>query len=158
VALCVVDDEEFDGPAHAATMTVSATASPTRRVLLLMADRTSASLSTGFSLAPAAGCQGRGAPAVPDPGRPIQPRGSLGLVDHYAESFCLLSGSCFRLIQAEDGTGHAQHCPYVTKWRGRFKDNADKWHIVESCQGHRADLDAARRIGGSAPLRTPLSP
>ena len=30
-------------------------------------------------------------------------------VNQYAEAFCLLPGRCFRLIQAEDGTGHAQH-------------------------------------------------
>ena len=69
---------------------------------------------------------------------------------HYAESFCLTSGSCFRMIQAEDGTGHAQHCPYLIEWRGRFKDNAGKWNTVESCQGHRADLDAVQRIGQEA--------
>ncbi len=68
-------------------------------------------------------------------------------MDHYAEAFCLTSESCFRLIQAEDGTGHAQHCPYLIEWRGRFKDNAGKWHTVEACQGHRADLDSVQRIG-----------
>jgi hypothetical protein len=62
-------------------------------------------------------------------------------VDHYAEAFCLLSESCFRLIQAEAGTGHAQHCPYLIEWRGRLKDNAGK------CKGHRADVDAVQRIG-----------
>ena len=68
-------------------------------------------------------------------------------MDHYAEAFCLLSGQCFRLIEAENGTGHAQHCPYLTVWRGRFKDGGGKWHAVESCDGHRADLDAVQRIG-----------
>jgi len=77
-------------------------------------------------------------------------------VDHYAEAFCLLSEQCFRLIQAEDGTGHARHCPYLTEWRGRFKDNAGRWHTVEACDGHRADLDSVQRIGGLAPLRTGL--
>ena len=52
----------------------------------------------------------------------IHPDGRLDLVEHYAEAFCLLSERCFRFIQAEDGTGHAQHCPYLTEWRGRFKD------------------------------------
>lgn len=67
-------------------------------------------------------------------------------MDHYAEAFCLLSEVCFRLIQAEDGTGHAQHCPYLIEWRGRFRDNAGRWHTVEACRGHRADLDAVERI------------
>jgi hypothetical protein len=51
------------------------------------------------------------------------------------------------MVQAQDGTGHAQHCPYVTEWRGRFKDGTGKWHTIEACDGHRADLDAVRRIG-----------
>jgi hypothetical protein len=74
----------------------------------------------------------------------------MALVDHYAESFCLLSGSCFRMIHAHNGTGHAQHCPYITEWRGRFQDKVGKWHTVEACQGHRADLDAVQRIGAAA--------
>jgi hypothetical protein len=57
---------------------------------------------------------------------------------HYAESFCCLTGQCFRMIQAEDGTGHAQHCPYPSGWRGRFQDTAGKWWTVESCVGLRA--------------------
>jgi len=67
-------------------------------------------------------------------------------VDHYANCFSLQSERCFWMIQAEDGTGHAQHCPYVPVWRGRFKDGAGKWHTVESCNGHRADLDSVQRV------------
>ena len=65
---------------------------------------------------------------------------------HYCEAFSLESKRCFRLILAEDGTGHAQHCPYITEWRGRFQDRAGNWHTVESCEGHRADLDSVQRI------------
>lgn len=68
-------------------------------------------------------------------------------MDHYAEACCLKSQSCFRLIQAEGGTGYAQHCPYLIEWRGRFKDSASKWHTVEACDGHQADLDAVQWIG-----------
>jgi hypothetical protein len=78
------------------------------------------------------------------PDQPELPKWSTERMDHYAESFCLLSGSCFRFVQ-ENGTGHAQHCPYLIEWRGRFKDNAGKWHTVEACHGHRADLDAVQR-------------
>jgi len=70
-------------------------------------------------------------------------------VDHYAQAFSLQSEQCFRFIQHD--TGHAQHCRYLTEWHGRFKDGAGKWHTVEACDGHRADLDAVRRITGSAP-------
>ena len=61
----------------------------------------------------------------------------------------------FRLILAEAGTGHAQHCPYVTGWRGRFQDQAGKWHTVEACDGYRADLDAAVQSDAAEPHRVP---
>lgn len=83
--------------------------------------------------------------------RPMQPGGSVDLIDHYAESFCCLAGQCFRMIQAEDGTGHAQHCPYLIEWRGRFKDDAGKWHTIEACDGHRADLGSVQRVGRAVP-------
>ncbi len=69
---------------------------------------------------------------------------------HYAESFALMSGRCFRMIQAEDATGHAQHCPFLVEWRGRFKDGADMWHTVFSCDGHRADLESVQRVAPMA--------
>jgi hypothetical protein len=75
-------------------------------------------------------------------------------VNHYAECFSLGSGHCFRMIQNKNGTGHAQHCPYATVWRGRFQDNAGKWHTVTACDGHRADLSEVQRLGASGPFRT----
>jgi hypothetical protein len=81
------------------------------------------------------------------PVRPVTPWLYPGSVDHYANFFSLLSERCFERIQAEDGTGHAQHCPYLTEWRGRWKDGTCKWHTVEACDGHRADLDSVQRIG-----------
>jgi hypothetical protein len=65
-------------------------------------------------------------------------------VEHYAEAFCLTAGECFRFVH--NGVGHASHCPNALVWRGRFKDGGGKWHTVESCDGHRADLDAVQRI------------
>ncbi len=80
---------------------------------------------------------------------------------HCAEAFYLQSECCFRLIHVEDGTGHAQHCPYFTEWRGRIQDRAGKWWAVESCDGHRADLDSdldsVQRLTGSTRLRSELS-
>jgi hypothetical protein len=67
-------------------------------------------------------------------------------MNHYANAFCLTSEQCFRMIMAEDGTGHAQYCPYFTEWRGRFQDAAGKWHTVEASDGQRATLDAVQRI------------
>jgi hypothetical protein len=69
-------------------------------------------------------------------------------VEHYANSFALISGHCFRMIQAEDGTGHAQHCPYAVLWRGRFQDGAGKWWTVSACDGHRADLTSVQKVTG----------
>ena len=74
-------------------------------------------------------------------------------MDHYAECFSLRSGHCFRMIANENGTGHAQHCPYVTVWRGKFHDNAGKWHTVTACDEHRADLSEVQKIGSAGPVR-----
>lgn len=65
-------------------------------------------------------------------------------LQHDAEAFSLVSQRCFRFIQAEDGTGHAQHCPYLTKWQGRFQDGAGKWHAIEACDGYQADLTSVQ--------------
>ena|SRR5271167_2217619 len=81
------------------------------------------------------------------PARSVTPSLHPGRMEHYCQAFSLQSGRCFRLIQAEDGTGHAQHCAYLAEWRGRFKDAAGKWHTLEACDGHRTDLDAVQRIG-----------
>jgi hypothetical protein len=67
-------------------------------------------------------------------------------VEHYANALTLTPEHCFRMIQAV-GTGHAQHCPYLMVWRGRFKDGAGKWHTLKACDGHRANLDTVQRIG-----------
>lgn len=72
--------------------------------------------------------------------QPSLPCRTVSVVEHYAEAFCLLSERCFRMVMAGDGTGHAQRCPYLTKWRGRFQDAAGKGRTVEACDGHRADL------------------
>ncbi len=76
---------------------------------------------------------------------------------HYAEAFYLQSDCCFRPIHAEDGTGHAQYCPYITEWRRRFKDNGGKWHTEQSRNGHRAGLDSVQSIGGVPPVCSQLT-
>jgi hypothetical protein len=70
--------------------------------------------------------------------RAVTPSPYPGSIDHYAQAFSLLSERCFRFIHHE--AGHAQHGPYITEWRGRFKVGAVKWHAVEAFDGHRADL------------------
>ena len=67
-------------------------------------------------------------------------------MDHYANAFTLDPESCFRMVPAGNGTGHAQHCPHPIAWSGRFQDGSGTWHIVRACDGHRADLDSAHRI------------
>jgi hypothetical protein len=71
----------------------------------------------------------------------------------YCQAFSLLSGHCFRMIQAEDGTGHAPSTARTSLWRGRFKDGAGKWRAVEAGDGHRAEVDAVQRISDGRPSR-----
>ena len=82
----------------------------------------------------------------------------MGQLPHYCEAFSVQSQRCFRLVLAEDGTGHAQHCPHEPEWRGQFKDAAGKWHTVEACEGHRADRRKADCRARSTPLRIALEP
>jgi hypothetical protein len=63
-------------------------------------------------------------------------------VEYYANCFSLLSERCFRMIQAGDGTGHTQHCPYPTVWRGRFQDKAGKWHTGQLGEQRWSDCDS----------------
>ena len=56
------------------------------------------------------------------PSRVVNPppyHGLMARLADYCEAFNLATEQCFRLIHAEDRTGHAQHCPYITEWRGR---------------------------------------
>ena len=69
-----------------------------------------------------------------------------GHLEHYRQLLLPPVAPMLRMIQAVDGTGHAQHCPYLTVWRGGFKDGVGKWHTVEVTHGHRADLYAVQRI------------
>jgi hypothetical protein len=51
-------------------------------------------------------------------------------MDHYANAFALVSERCFRMIHAGDGTGHAQHCPYIPEWRGRWQDGVPSKRVT----------------------------
>jgi hypothetical protein len=68
-------------------------------------------------------------------------------VPYYCEAFYVEPGQCWRMVFAQDGTGHPTHCPEPVVWRSRFKDGSEKWHPrVDSCDGHADDLAVARRI------------
>jgi hypothetical protein len=82
---------------------------------------------------------------VPGDGLTVTPRPFPGSIDHYAEAFGLPSQRRFRFIRHE--TGHPRHRPYITEWRGRFRDGSGTWHTFEAWDGHRTDLDALRGIG-----------
>jgi hypothetical protein len=78
-------------------------------------------------------------------------------VDHYAEAFTVIPGQCFRMIQGKAGQqGAPTHCPDPVEYRGNFIDAKGKHHEVEACNGHRADLDAVRRISGPPGVRSEL--
>ena len=45
------------------------------------------------------------------------------MADHYAYAFTCSSTHCYRMVQ-ENGTGHAEDCPQILGWRGRFQDRS----------------------------------
>ena len=59
---------------------------------------------------------------------------------HYAESFTVMPGRCFRLITRLTAHGQPDHCPEAVVWRGRFTDRAGRRHEVDACDGHTSDL------------------
>jgi len=83
-----------------------------------------------------------------------------GSVEHYANCSTLTSEHGFRLIQAEDGTDHAQRCPYLTEWSGQVRGAAGSWHTVEARYGHRTDLTVQRapHVSPSAQWDSPHHP
>ena len=69
---------------------------------------------------------------------------------YYADAFFVAPGRCFRMVTStEPGSqGSPDHCPEPIEWRGRFQDRTGKWYRLESCDGHRADLDPVQRVTG----------
>jgi hypothetical protein len=66
-------------------------------------------------------------------------------MEHYAESFTVSYGRCFRMVQME-GIGHPDHCPGRVVWRGRFRTAGEKIYRVDACEGHGAALHQRSRI------------
>ena len=71
--------------------------------------------------------------------------------EHYAESFSVQPGHCFRLVTSSAAGSQASpnHCSKLVEFQGRFKDKTGKWHKVESCIDHAGDLTDQKRIGAS---------
>jgi hypothetical protein len=71
--------------------------------------------------------------------------------EHYAESFSVQPGHCFRLMTRSvvDSQGSPTHCDKQVEFQGRFKDRAGKWRKVESCSDHAGDLTDSKRISAS---------
>lgn len=72
--------------------------------------------------------------------------------EHYAKSFSVQPGRCFRLVtsSAVDSQASPNQCANPVEFQGRFKDKAGKWHKVESCIDHAGDLTDRKRISSSA--------
>jgi hypothetical protein len=79
----------------------------------------------------------------PPVSRVSQHRRYLRLVSaaHYAESFAVMPGRCFRLVNRPDAHGQPDHCPAPVVRHGVFKDKAGKRHQVDACAGHARDLE-----------------
>jgi hypothetical protein len=62
---------------------------------------------------------------------------------HYAEAFCPLLGRCFRLVCSDvaGAQGSPHHCPLPVESFGRFRDSRGRWHEVEACSIHDADIE-----------------
>jgi hypothetical protein len=71
--------------------------------------------------------------------------------EHYAESFSVQPGHCFRLVSSSvaGSQGSPTHCDKQVEFQGRFEDKAGKWHKVESCIDHSGDLTDWKRISAS---------
>jgi hypothetical protein len=49
---------------------------------------------------------------------------------HYAESFTVTPGRCFRLITGPTAHGQPDHCPEPVACRGRFTDRTGRrWEV-----------------------------
>jgi hypothetical protein len=70
----------------------------------------------------------------------------MGPAEHYAESFTVTPGRCFRLITRPTAHGQPDHCTEPVVWRGRFTDRVGRRWEVDSCDGHAADLIGARPL------------
>ena len=93
---------------------------------------------------------------------PVHRRGSVDVhsgghlelmnhVEHYADSFSVQPGHCFRLLTSSVAGSQASptHCDKPVEFQGRFRDRAEKWHKVESCNDHTRDLTDKKRISAS---------
>jgi hypothetical protein len=59
---------------------------------------------------------------------------------HYAESFMVTPGRCFRLVERLNAHGQPDHCSAPVVWRGTFTDRAGHRHQVDACESHAGDL------------------
>jgi hypothetical protein len=59
---------------------------------------------------------------------------------HYADSFTVVPGRCFRLVNRPDAHGQPDHCPEPVTWHGTFTDGTGRRWEVDSCDGHASDL------------------
>ena len=70
-------------------------------------------------------------------------------MDHYAESFTITPGHCWRMVHDPElrKIGHTIHCPEPVRSRGVYRTEEGKRFRVESCEGHSEELEGVRAAG-----------
>jgi hypothetical protein len=67
---------------------------------------------------------------------------------HYADSFILIPGRCFRMVTDPEPRrqGQPTHCDEPVVWRGRFRTRGDDTYRVDACEVHGDELTHHSRV------------
>jgi len=67
---------------------------------------------------------------------------------HFAESFTLTPGRCFRMVTDPEPRRRGQpgHCEAPVVWRGRFRTRSEDIYRVDACAQHGGELTHRTRI------------
>jgi hypothetical protein len=67
---------------------------------------------------------------------------------HYADSFTLIPGRCFRMATDPEPRrrGQPAHCDEPVVWRGRFRNRGEDTYRVNACESHADELTYRKRI------------
>ena len=63
---------------------------------------------------------------------------------HFAESFTVMSGRCFRPISRPNAHGQPDQWSEPVVWHGFHTEETGRQWTVDSCRGHAHDLDNRR--------------
>lgn len=65
------------------------------------------------------------------------------MTERYANAFTEEPDRCFRFVTAERARGQPLACPGAVVARGRWKDGAGRYRVVEACQAHAFELETS---------------